>query len=500
MTSWRRKKRTRRIFERDCGIHPAFRAPMKRYEQLADDIAAAIANGVYVAGERLPSVRQTSLARRLSTSTVFKAYYLLEARGLVVAHEKSGYFVAESRPNRPLELEASSSPAGQAAVVDVSALVFEVMKSATVPGVVPFGSAFPSPLLFPLRRLARSMAAAVKTLDPLGTLDDLSQGNLELRRHIAQRYRLDGLDLDPDQIVITNGALEALNLSLITVARPGDAVVIESPCFYAALQAIERNGMRAIEVATHPREGIELVALERVLEEQRPRACWIMTTFQNPLGGLMPVEKKRALVELLARHQVPLIEDDVYAELHFGKARPLPAKAFDQTGLVLHCSSFSKSLAPGYRVGWVAAGRFAMPLAQHKLTTSLPTARPTQAALVDYLQHGGYDRHLRQLRGILREREQAFAQAIGQYFPAGTRATRPDGGYFTWLELPEGSDAIALHQRASALGICVAPGPIFSASRGYRRCLRLNYGHPLDARAVDALAALGRLVAEQTEG
>lgn len=473
---------------------------MKRFEKLADDISAAIANGVYAAGERLPSVRQTSLARRLSKSTVFKAYYLLEARGLVVAREKSGYFVTDSRPRRPLELEACSSPAGQAAVVDVSALVFEVLKSATQAGVVPFGSAFPSPLLFPLRRLARSMASIVKTLDPVGSLDDLSPGNLELRRQIAQRYRLGGLDLDPDQIVITNGALEALNLSLITVARPGDAVVVESPCFYAALQAIERNGMRAIEVATHPREGIELAALERVLGQQRPRACWLMTTFQNPLGSSMPLEKKRALVELLARYQVPLVEDDVYAELYFGNARPLPAKAFDQDGLVLHCGSFSKSLAPGYRVGWVAAGRFATPLAQHKLTTTLTTARPTQAALVDYLQHGGYDRHLRQLRRILREREQTFAQAVGTHFPASTRATRPEGGYFTWLELPEGSDAIALQQQASALDISVAPGPIFSASRSFRGCLRLNYGHPLDARAGEALSTLGRLVTEQVNG
>jgi DNA-binding transcriptional MocR family regulator len=469
---------------------------MKRFEQLADDIAAAIADGVYAAGERLPSVRQTCLARRMSPSTVFKAYYLLEARGLVVAREKSGYFVAASKPRRPLELQACSSPADQAAVVDVSALVFAVLKSATRADVVPFGSAFPDPLLFPLRRLARSMASAVKALDPLGTLDDLSPGNLALRRHIAQRYRLDGLDLDPDQIVVTNGALEALNLSLLTVARPGDAVVVESPCFYAALQAIERNGMRAIEVATHPQEGIELPALERVLAQQQPRACWLMTTFQNPLGGLMPMEKKRALVELLARHDVPLIEDDVYAELHFGKARPLPAKAFDQAGLVLHCGSFSKCLAPGYRVGWVAAGRFATSLARHKLTLSLTTARPTQTALVDYLQHGGYDRHLRQLRGVLREREQAFAQAVARLFPPSTRATRPEGGYFTWLELPDGSDAIALQQRAAALGISVAPGPIFSASRDFRGHLRLNYGHPLDARAGEALAALGRLVAE----
>jgi DNA-binding transcriptional MocR family regulator len=473
---------------------------MKRFEQLADELAAAIAAGVYAPGDRLPSVRQTRVARQVSASTVFKAYYLLEARGLVQARSQSGYYVSETRASRPSpaparspEVEASSRPPDRAEPVDVSALVFEVLTASVQRDVVPFGSAFPSPLLFPLPRLARSMAASVKALDPRRTLDDLTPGNADLRRQIAQRYRADGLDVDPAELVITNGALEALNLALLTVARPGDAVVIESPCFYAALQSIERNGMRAIEVATHPREGIELDALERALERHRPKACWLMTSFQNPLGSLMPNDKKRALVELLARYQVPLIEDDVYAELFFGKERPLPAKAFDRDGGVLHCASFSKCLAPGYRVGWIAAGRFTAALVQHKLTTTLTTAAPTQAALADYLDHGGYDRHLRQLRRVLAEREAAFAQAVARHFPAGTRATRPSGGYFLWLELDPGVDTIALQAQALALGISVAPGPIFSASRGHRHCLRLNFGHPLDARAEAALATLGRL-------
>lgn len=474
---------------------------MKRFEQLAEELAAAIASGVYAPGDRLPSVRQTRLSRKLSASTVFKAYYLLEARGLVQARSQSGYYVADSAPTslpgaaRRPEIEASTHPPDRAGPVDVSALVFEVLTSSVQRDVVPFGSAFPSPLLFPLPRLARSMATSVKALDPRRTLDDLTPGNSDLRRLIAQRYRLDGMDIDPAEIVITNGALEALNLALVTVARPGDAIVIESPCFYAALQSIERNGMRAIEVATHPREGIELDALERALERHRPKACWLMTSFQNPLGSLMPNDKKHALVDLLARHQVPLIEDDVYAELYFGAERPLPAKAFDRDGLVLHCASFSKCLAPGYRVGWTAAGRFTAALAQHKLTSTLTTAAPTQAALADYLEHGGYDRHLRQLRRVLAEREAAFALAVARHFPASTRVTRPSGGYFLWLELDEGVDTIALQARALALGISIAPGPIFSASRGYRRCLRLNYGHALDARAEAALAALGRLLA-----
>ena len=148
------------------------------------------------------------------------------------------------------------------------------------------------------------------------------------------------------------------------MTKPGDAVVVESPCFYACLQSLERNGLRAIEVPTHPRDGIDLDALEAAIARHSPSACWLMPTFQNPLGSTMPAERKRALVELLARHGIPLVEDDVYAELHFGGTRALPAKAFDRDGLVMHCSSFSKSLAPGYRIGWVAAGRRAQDIAR----------------------------------------------------------------------------------------------------------------------------------------
>jgi DNA-binding transcriptional MocR family regulator len=238
-------------------------------------------------------------------------------------------------------------------------------------------------------------------MDPWSTVDELTPGHLELRRQVALRYLLDGVQLDPDDILITNGAMEALNLCLTAVCRPGDAVVVESPCFYVCLQALERLGLRAIEVATDPREGIDLPALEAAITRHRPKACWVMTNFQNPLGSTMPDAKKRALVELVTRHQLPLIEDDVYHELYYGPQRPATTKAFDTEGWVLHCSSFSKPLAPGYRVGWVAAGRFAARVAQHKLSLSLATSIPMQLALAKYLERGSYERHLRALRATL---------------------------------------------------------------------------------------------------
>lgn len=465
--------------------------PPTRYEALADEIAASIRAGTLRPGDRLPSVRQAAASWQVNASTVFQAYYRLEARGLVRAQARSGYYVAAAAV--PAEPEDTSEPDTDSIAVDVGERVFAILKATMRRDVVPLGSAFPSPLLFPLARLAKTMAATVQKLDPRASVDHLHQGSAALRRQIALRYLVDGLQVDADDLVVTNGAMEALHLCLAAVTRPGDSVVVESPTFYAALQALEQRGLRAIEVATHPREGIELAALAEVLERQRPAACWLMTNFQNPLGSRMPETKKRELVALLARHRTPLIEDDVYGELYFGARRPAPAKAYDRDGLVMHCSSFSKCLAPGYRIGWVAPGRHLQTVARLKLSTTLTASTPAEAAIAAYLEQGGYDRHLRKLRQTLAGQQDAMLAAIARHFPPATRATRPDGGYFLWLELPPGVEAMELHRRAAAQAISVAPGPIFSSRARFEYALRLNYGHPWDERIEAAVATLGRL-------
>ncbi len=359
---------------------------------------------------------------------------------------------------------------------------------------VPLGSAFPSPGLFPLPTLARALGRAMRDLDPWRTVEDLSPGNETLRRQIALRYIGAGFGLDPAELVICNGAMEALNLCLEAVTTPGDLVVVESPCFYGALQALERLGLRAVEVATDPGRGADLGALAELLARHPVKACWLMPNFQNPLGSLMPVENKRRLVALLAARGIPLVEDDVYAELYFGASRPPPAKAFDAAGLVLHCSSFSKSLAPGYRVGWAAAGRFAAEVARRKLMSSLSAAVPSQEGLAEYLRHGAYDRHLRQLRRVLADSLARTLRAVAKHFPPGTRVTRPEGGYFCWIELPPQVDALQLHRLALSHRISLAPGALFSADqRRFRNSIRINYGHPQPGRSEAALKTVGQL-------
>ncbi len=467
---------------------------MKRYQQLAHDIAALIDNGVLTPGERVPSVRQASKTYRVSPATVYQAYFLLENRGLIHAKPRSGYYVCEHAsapvpPSAPVDSPVSTA-------VDVNDLVFAVMRAIADPAVIPLGSAFPCASLFPMERLCRSLSKAKKQLDAQSLVSQLPQGHHDLRRQIIQRYTLANVPATLDELIITNGALEGLNLCLQAVTQAGDFVAVQAPAFYAPLQALERLQLNAIEIPVDSQGNLDLPFLRRALEKYPIKACWFMTSFQNPLGTTLGEADKQALVELLTQHRVPLIEDDVYSELYFSPRPVKPAKAFDRQGWVMHCGSFSKSLAPGYRVGWTCAGRFAQQVERLKLMTTLSASLPAQAAIADYLQHGGYDRHLRKLRQSLKAQQQQMIAAITRYFPDSCRYKTADGGYFLWLELPPNVDSLKLFHVARSHNISIAPGPIFSARRAFRHCIRLNYGKPWSADIDRAMQTLGRLVAE----
>jgi DNA-binding transcriptional MocR family regulator len=467
-------------------------AGLRRYQRYAEELTEMIRRGELMPGARLPSVREASRARRISPATVFEAFYLLQARGLIESRPRSGFFVRATPKALPVR---AARPAPRSRLVEVSELVFEVLEATRRPGVAPLGSAFPSADLFPLKQLSRALATGMRRLDAARIVEDLPPGNERLRRQIALRYGLSGTQVAPEEIIITNGAMEALTLSLQAVTKPGDAVVVESPCFYAALQALERLRLKAVEVPVDVRHGANLAALRGALKRQDVKACWLMPSFHNPTGANMPEANRRELVKILEAHDVPLIEDDVYAELYYGTHPPRPAKSFDTKGLVMHCGSFSKCLAPGYRVGWVAGGRYAQAITRAKIMTTLSTAVPSQQALAEYLAHGGYERHLRKLRRALARQHEIAARIATRSFPAGTRLGSPEGGYFLWAEFPAGVDTLQMHRDALDRGINIAPGQVFSATRAFANCLRLNYGHPRDARFEPAMRTIGELAA-----
>jgi DNA-binding transcriptional MocR family regulator len=305
-----------------------------------------------------------------------------------------------------------------------------------------------------------------------------------------------GAELHPEEILITNGTMEALSLALCTICEPGDLVAVESPTYFGVLQALETHRLRVLEIPTHHESGISLEALRFALEHHPVKALVLVTNFSNPLGSLMPTENKRQLVELLEEFDLPLIEDDIYGELHFDPQRPRVARSYDTQGRVLLCSSFSKDISPSYRLGWLAPGRYYRQVRRRKMALNLGTAPLPQMAVAAYMTSGGYDLSLRRLRREYENRMSLMGQAVLNHFPGGTRVTSPRGGYVLWVQLPEGVDSMQLYEPALAQGISIAPGYMFSVTPKYRNYIRLNAAF-WSYQALSALERLAGLVAQQ---
>ena len=463
------------------------------YKRVAVRISELIEHGTLRPGERVPSVRKCSEQQDVSIATVMQAYRLLEDRGLIEARPQSGYYVRARRWSPPPE-PAMYKPVARASEVKVADLILQVIKAGRDPKLVRLGATLPSPEVIPFQALQRAVAAVGRRSPLAATSYDPPPGNRELRIQVARRALEAGCLLSPDDIITTIGVTEGLNLCLRAVARPGDVIAIESPTFFGVLQIIESLGMRVCEIPTYPREGICLDELAMRLKSCRIKACVFTLNFSNPLGSCMPDEKKKALVKLLASHEIPLIEDDLYGNLAFGPKRPKVAKAFDEHGWVMLCDSFTKTLSPGYRVGWVAPGRFKAQVEFLKFVNTSATPSLPQMAIAEFLKNGGYDHHLRRIRKFYAAQMQLMTEAIIRHFPSGTKLTRPSGGTCLWVELPAHIDSLLVHERAMASGISIAPGPIFSAKQKFRNFIRVNSGNPWSDTIANAVRDLGRII------
>ncbi len=465
------------------------------YEQVASELAELVRQGTFRPGERIPSVRQLSRQRKISITTVLQAYMLLEDQGLIETRPQSGYYVRDKLPQQLPEPEMST-PVQDPTLVSVRELVMMVLKDSTNPDLIQLGAAIPNTELVIPTRLNRIMSSLSKQ-PPHEYLDyDIPPGNEALRIQIAQRAVGIGCNITQADIVTTAGCMEAFMLSLRAVCKPGDTVAIESPMYFGILQVLESLALRALEIPTHPRDGISLSALRFAIDHNPIHACLILPNFNNPLGSCIPDDNKKELVTLLGQHDIPLIEGDASGELYFSGVRPGVCKAYDRRGLVLLCSSFSKDLAPGYRVGWVVPGRFKATIEWLKYTTSIATGTIPQIAIAKFLESGGYDHHLRSIRRLYSGFMTQLSQAVMRYFPAGTRVTHPNGGFVLWVQLPDYADSLELYKQALQAGITLAPGYIFSATHQYKNFLRLNaawWSYETDR----AMRRLGELVEEQ---
>ncbi len=470
--------------------------PPTLYQQLAESVQKLIERGTLRPGARVPSVRRMALQRDVSVSTVLQAYTLLENRGLLEARPQSGYYV-RSRPGLLAPEPRMARPMARPSEVGVSDLAAEVIDASGDSGYLALGAACPHHSLFPNKKIARLLGAVGRDDPSLLGRYAMNSSYPPLCREIARRYLQVGTPLDHDELVVTIGCTEALNLALRAITRPGDTIAIETPSYFGILQTTQALGLKVIEIPSDPREGICLDALRHAIETCPIKAVLVIPTFQNPLGSCMTDERKAALYDLLVEHDLPAIEDDIYGDLHWGDRRPKPLKAWDNDGRVLLCSSFGKTLAPALRVGWCAPGRYLERVRRLKFTNTLSTPVVLQKTLSDFLRNGGYDHHLRSIRRAYREQVQHFSTAIVRAFGPGTRISRPQGGFVLWVELPAGVDTMRLHHDAMAHHINIAPGPLFSVRDRYRNCLRINCGLPWNERIEQALATLGRLAAQQ---
>ena len=471
-------------------------APAPLYVELARSLEHLIDQGTLRPRHRLPSVRRMALQRDVSISTVLQAYTLLENRGLVEARPQSGYYVRARLPSAAPE-PRMAKPMAKASHVGVNDLTAEVLTLASDPTYVPFGAACPHPSLFPTKKLARTLAAVGRNDPSLLGRYAMNGAYDPLTREIARRYLQTGCPLSHDELVVTIGCTEALNLSLRAVTKPGDTVAVETPAYFGFLETLQALNLKVVEIPTGSRTGICLDATRDALAHHPVKALLVMPSYSNPLGSCMPDEHKEKLAQILAEFDVPAIEDDIYGDLHFGERRPKPLKAWDTDGRVLLCSSFGKTLAPSLRVGWCAPGRYLERVRRLKFTNTLGTPVVLQKTVSDFLRNGGYDHHLRSIRRAYHSQLHLFAQAILRHFPEGTRLSRPEGGFVLWIELPPGVDTLRLYHEALKHRITTAPGALFSVKDRYKNCLRMNCGLPWHDPVASAVKTLGDLAQKQ---
>ena len=464
------------------------------YQRIAQQLAEDIRRGVYQPGERVPSVRKMSSQLSVSHATVLQAYANLEDMGLIRARPQSGFYVHQTAG-----LTASTPDIARVerpAMVTRSSIISQVLTESRQEGVFPLGAAVPHVDYLPVRSLHQQLAKVTRFQSQRAFSYMFSPGYEPLRRQVAIRMRDAGVVVDPSEVVITHGCVDAIHMSLRVLTRPGDLIAAESPAYYGLLQLAEVLGLKVIEIPSDPTTGLSLEALQLAANQWPIKALVLTARLSNPLGGSIPEERQKQLLRLTADHGIQVIEDDIYGELLFEPGRIKALKAHDRDDQVIYCSSFSKTLSPGVRIGWILAGRHQEEVERLQTFSAHSACSVTQMGVAAYLENGGYDRHLRHIRQEYRKNMSAYQLAVQQYFPEGTQMTRPHGGFILWVSLPGRVSSQELHIRALQRGISIAPGMIFSNTGQFNSCLRLTCGVPWNRESERAIMTLGALAGQ----
>ena len=456
-----------------------------RYQRLESWLLQGIVEQRWRLGERLPSIRTLCQEHCLSKATVQHALQRLEAQGLVEARPKSGYFVA-LQPNavkKPLSRSRIEAPR----LISVNELLLDIMGRSAAFDLLPdlHAGDLPPSIVALYRAIGRALRR--QKGDDYQYYDEPA-GDMGLREQLSLHSARRGWTVSPDQLCVTSGCQHALFLALLACCERGDVVAVESPGFYGVLQLLEQLDLRVVEVPTSVETGMDIEALEEVLERWKVKACIVSPAFATPGGALMPREAKSRLLELAERHDLAVIEDDIYADTAFGSA-PDPLKAMDRNDRVVLCSSFSKSLSRDLRLGWISGARWHDRIQHLKLVTQLASSRYLQQGVAEFMADGGFAAHLRRQRNELRaNRDRLIAELHA--WPGEVRVSTPQGGLAVWVELPHHVDTLAAYSQGLEQGVVITPGPLFSVSGQFANCLRISFAHPWNTSRIQALRGL----------
>lgn len=463
------------------------------YEEIALELARSIDAGVYEPGEKIPGIRFIKESRKVSASTAVAAYRQLELDGYVESRPRSGYYVRERNAVVFDEPSALRELPQRPCLVESQQRVLTLSSQINKPGIIKLGAAVPDARYLPGSLVQRTCAEVLKSEGNKAFIYENPLGAVELRQVLVKRMAQIGCFTRADDMVVTAGCQEAVFLALKAVTQAGDVVALESPTYHGHVQLVEALGLKAVEIPSDSGRGMSVDALQLALDQWPIKACLLTPNFSNPLGSCMSDENKQALVSLAAARDVCLIEDDIYGDLDFSQGRPQPLKAFDKTGHVIYCASFSKTLAPGLRVGWLVSAKYLEHIEYQKIITNVAVSRLPQLAIAKILQSGRYEKHLRFMRVELEKSMTKMRSAIAQYFPEETRMTLPKGGYVLWLELPSAVNSLAIAEQALQQGVSIAPGPMFSAASRYVNYMRVSFAVAWTPAIESALSLLGSL-------
>jgi DNA-binding transcriptional MocR family regulator len=468
-----------------------------RYIRISKAIEHLINKEVLQVGDKIPSIREVCREHGVSMSTALQAFYDLEAKSLIESRPQSGFYVIFS-PRKYPRMPSVSQPGKASLASQPDDILQRAFDSIHKKNITLLSLGVPSDDLLPIAKLNKALLNASRQLPGSGTGYEGLEGNIKLRKQIArQAFAWEGRITEKD-IITTSGCLNAISHCMLALTKPGDTVAVESPVFFGIIQLVQQLGLRLIEIPTHPSTGIEIDYLKKILNQGKIKLCLLISNFSNPLGSCMPDEHKKEAVRLLEYQNIPLIEDDMYADTYFGARRPKSCKTYDESGNVLWCGSFSKTIAPGYRVGWIAPGKYHKEILRMKTVTGLSSTSLTHEAIADILENGRYENHLRKLRQTLRTNCMQYIRAISEYFPEGTRVSHPEGGFFIWVEFDKKLNVMDLYHDALRQKISIAPGKLFTLGDQFNNCTRLSYALTWDPKLDNTLKILGRLAKENS--